>query len=255
MNRHHALLAALAAMAICLCCASTAWAADAWQGSGLSVPAWTKSRTVPVSYTGTYDLSEDGGTWTDPGNIGPAIMFIQYALATDSSFSPSWQYAENMDPPDPLDTEAPVVTIWGDDTVGVSKGDGVKHVYAMYLAQLENFDPAQDPSPLYTATTRLDTIGPTTSAPYPAACARGTFVSLRFSAHDNMSPKVRISILIRRGRTRIKSVVVGWRKTGKAFAYRFKCHLARGSYKFTVGARDLAGNRQSKTSTNSLTVY
>ena len=228
--------------------APSAWAADAWQGSGGRVPAWTKSRTVTVSYHARYDLSLDGGTHL--GTYPAWIDRLAYALGTSSSFSPTWINGDNQT----AVFGNPVATIHGTDTVTVSRGDGKKTVYALYRVYLTNFQAAQPVSPLYQARITLDTHGPTTLAPSAASCRKGTYVTLQYRVNDKLSPKARVTILIKRGTTIKKTLALGLRPTGKLLGKRFKCKLARGRYAFVVKAKDLAGNPQGKIGRNTLTV-
>ena len=229
--------------------ASVALASDAWVGSGGRIPAWTNSRTVRVSYHARYDLSADGGTHTsdNPAWIG----HLDYALGTSSTFSPSWIDGANQT----AEFGNPIATIQGTDTVTVSKGNGKKTVYVLYHAQLVNFKAAQPVSPLYQARTTLDTHGPTTKAPEPARGARGTYITLRFRVDDNLSPKARVTIVIRKGTTVVRTLKPVLRATGKLVSRRFLCKLAKGKYTFRVKAKDLAGNAQTKIGANTLIVY
>jgi hypothetical protein len=99
----------------------------------------------------------------------------------------------------------------------------------------------------------VDRTRPVVSAPRAASCAAGGTVLLRYSVRDKLSPaaKVTIRLTTKAGRV-VLTRKLGVVPTG-AGDDSFGCTLAPGSYRFTVSAADLAGNR-AKAASNTLTV-
>jgi hypothetical protein len=100
----------------------------------------------------------------------------------------------------------------------------------------------------------LDTHRPVTYAPYAASGAKGSNIALRYKVTDNLSPKAWVAIKIRKGTSLVKTVTLDYRATGKLLSSSFRCDLARGTYRFSVGAQDLAGNSATRIGTNYLIV-
>ncbi|HET6494770.1 MAG TPA: hypothetical protein VFH61_05330, partial [Thermoleophilia bacterium] len=96
-----------------------------------------------------------------------------------------------------------------------------------------------------TFTVRIDTRGPTTKALAKAKVRRGRTATLRYRVSDALSPKAKVTIRIktRSGRT-VKTLPVVTRRTNAASSSKFRCKLARGTYRFHIYAKDLAGNKQ-----------
>ena len=107
-------------------------------------------------------------------------------------------------------------------------------------------------------TVKIDTRGPQTLAPRPCIVRRGFWPALSYRADDLLSPKAEITIRISdaRGHTR-HLIALGWQRTNQTHMTGmlvWRCRLPRGSYRYTVLARDLAGNKQSKVGSNRLIV-
>jgi len=103
---------------------------------------------------------------------------------------------------------------------------------------------------------------PDTTPPYARALAgasvvRYHYVTLRYQVNDpapaTEKAYVTIKIKNRAGKV-VKTLTLGWQKVNAALGKRFKCSLARGTYRFYVYARDLAGNPQSHIGAARLTV-
>ena len=104
-----------------------------------------------------------------------------------------------------------------------------------------------------TVTIRVDTRGPTTSALGQIKVRRGKMAKFWFRVND-ATPKAQVVIKIfRQGHVK-KTLVVGSRATGTDLAYRWRCGLAKGTYRWVVYARDQAGNRQTRAGWNLLIV-
>jgi len=101
-----------------------------------------------------------------------------------------------------------------------------------------------------------DTLGPQTFAARACIVRKGKTATLYYMVTDDKSASATVTIRIAtQGGTVKKTLPLGLRPTGQESSTRFKCKLARGSYRFTVDARDLAGNAaQSPLGSNTLTV-
>ncbi len=216
-----------------------------WEGSGGFVPAWVNSTAVPVEYEGLFDIAADGGMpWGDA-----AVTGIDYALGSDSGFSPAWRAGDGFE----SYGSGARAAVHGIGVVTVSPGDGQKTVYLLFRANTIGFAPRDPVSPLYSTTVTLDTQGPSTFAPRPASCTVGTWATLSFLVVDS-SPQAQVNIRLTRSGTLVRNINVGEKATGQLVTYRFKCYLAKGRYQFSVRAVDLAGNRQVRAGTSSLYV-
>jgi flagellar hook assembly protein FlgD len=80
-------------------------------------------------------------------------------------------------------------------------------------------------------------------------------VTVNYQVADKLSPSASVSLRIRNavGKT-VKTISLGEQDTGKVLTYLWKCPLGKGKYKYSILATDLAGNKASKTGTNTLTV-
>jgi hypothetical protein len=109
-----------------------------------------------------------------------------------------------------------------------------------------------------TCTVKIDTRGPKTAAPKPCTVVRGFWPALSYRANDLLSPKADISIRIRDHTGRTRQVLhLGWQQTNQTHVTGtlvWRCRLPAGTYRYTVLARDLAGNKQSKAGSNRLIV-
>lgn len=105
------------------------------------------------------------------------------------------------------------------------------------------------------AIVRFDTLGPATKALRKVSVRRGARATVRYAASDTWSPQASVTIKVQtsRGRT-VKSLALGPRATNRSLSTRFVCALPRGSYRYCVYAKDLAGNAQSSLGRASFTV-
>jgi photosystem II stability/assembly factor-like uncharacterized protein len=105
---------------------------------------------------------------------------------------------------------------------------------------------------------RIDTQRPITRAPYKASVARYNYVTLRYKVVDALpnagTAKVTIKVKTLGGKV-VKSFVLGSKKVNVLLGHRWRCGIARGTYRFHVYATDPAGNTQSLVGRNTLTVY
>ena len=137
--------------------------------------------------------------------------------------------------------------------VTLPSGDGVKQVSAQYFGDLAGGDRTY--SPVRTISVTLDTKRPVPKAPRSASVRRGAYVKLAYRANDALSPKARVTIKVKTlGGKTLKTMTVRSAVTNTSLTKRFRCALPKGSYRFWVYARDLAGNTQAKAASNRLTV-
>ena len=95
----------------------------------------------------------------------------------------------------------------------------------------------------------LDTHRPTTRAPYKASVLRYQYARLYYKVSDTKpcAGKATVTIKVKTlGGTTKKTLKLGLRYVNKvqSQSYRFKCSLAKGTYRFYVYATDAAGNTQ-----------
>lgn len=102
----------------------------------------------------------------------------------------------------------------------------------------------------------LDRTGPKTEAPYPATVRKGDYAKLRYSAYDLFSRYGPFTIKVKTQSGKVvKTLKCGEQMMrGGTNTRRFLCTLPRGTYRFSVYATDLAGNKQSKVGWNKLIV-
>ena len=104
---------------------------------------------------------------------------------------------------------------------------------------------------------RIDARRPVTSAPSSASVRRGGTVSLKYKVADGKpcAPRAMVTIRVKtlKGRT-VKTLSLGSRAVNATLTYRWRCTLAKGTYKYHVYAKDAAGNTQSRVGANRLTV-
>ncbi|MBE0617175.1 MAG: hypothetical protein IH608_04520 [Proteobacteria bacterium] len=225
-----------------------ALAGDGWDGSGGTFPTWTKSRTVPVHLVGHFDPVVDGGA--PIGTSGWWIDYIDYDTSAEAPWAPDWVRQKS----NPMGQVGSPAGIKVNTSVTVVSGDGKKNVHAVFKVVIVNFFPNALVSPIFSGVTTLDTHRPSTYAPRAASCKRNAYVTLRFRVTDKLSPKARVTILLTKGTRTFKTLSVGTRATGKLLGRRFKCRLAKGTYRFVVKAKDLAGNNATRVGSNALTV-
>jgi hypothetical protein len=103
----------------------------------------------------------------------------------------------------------------------------------------------------------VDTQSPTPQAASPAIVKRGQIATLAYSVTDPRpgSPIASVTIRIRDGAGRLVSkAVLAKRAVDTPLRYRFVCTLPKGAYRFSVDATDAAGNAQTASASNTLTV-
>jgi hypothetical protein len=107
------------------------------------------------------------------------------------------------------------------------------------------------------ATISLDTVRPATKAPYKRTVRQNDYIRLYYKVTDTppCAAKATVTIKIKTlGGTTKKTIKLGLRTVGTLQSYRFKCTLAKRTYRFYVYATDAAGNTQSVLGRNYLYV-
>ena len=130
-------------------------------------------------------------------------------------------------------------------------------VSAIHRVDYRSLDAAANQESYHSLDVRVDARRPVTSAPSSAAVRRGGSVSLKFKVTDGKpcGPRATVTIRVKTlGGRVVKKLGLGTRAVNTSLTYRWRCTLARGSYRFFVYATDGAGNAQSRAGRNRLTV-
>ncbi len=129
----------------------------------------------------------------------------------------------------------------------------------VHVVLYRSVDVAGNVETVKTCVARIDTRRPSVEAPRPCAVRRGGYATLRFRPRDARPSRGACRVVIE-VRTRSRHLLMSfkpqrWYACGDLDGYRFRCprSLARGDYRFSVTARDGAGN-VSKAAANRLTV-
>lgn len=101
---------------------------------------------------------------------------------------------------------------------------------------------------------RIDTLGPRTLAQGSVRAKRGTWATLPYAVSDNLSAKMKVTIVVRRKGSTVLTVPVGQRRAGTHRCV-FRCRLAKRTYTYAIRAVDEAGNRQRVPGRDTLAVY
>ncbi|MGD0997122.1 MAG: hypothetical protein ABR941_02215 [Thermoleophilia bacterium] len=132
-------------------------------------------------------------------------------------------------------------------TVAIYPPDGTKRVYADYR------DPAGNMLTLSDAIVR-DTTGPTTSAK-AAKGQEGKAIALKYLVRDKLSPRATaVTLTVRNAHGKVVKIFrPGTKKVATWYVVKWT-PKAKGVFRYTVTARDLAGNRQTKAGSAKITV-
>ena len=101
-----------------------------------------------------------------------------------------------------------------------------------------------------------DPYAPTTRALAGVTVKRGAYATLRYRVNDKTTgdkEKVTIKLRTAAGHT-VKTLALGWRAANTSLAYKFRCLVARGTYRYYVYATDRWGNAQTSVGRALLTV-
>jgi hypothetical protein len=115
---------------------------------------------------------------------------------------------------------------------------------ARHLLVLRATDNAANTSPDQTLAFASDSTGPVTAGKY-AAGRVNKVIYLRYKISDNLSPKAKaIKIVVKNSRGKaVKTFLPTPRKTATCYSVKWR-PKARGTYRYHVYAKDLAGNAQ-----------
>lgn len=144
----------------------------------------------------------------------------------------------------------------GDAYIIEAPTDGTNDGY--HWVDYRSADPLGNVESFHTAEARLDTQRPSTSAPEKERVKRYEYVKLTYKVKDALpnagTAKVTIKIKTLSGSV-VRTLSVGRKKVDLRLDYRWRCTIARGTYRFYVYATDPAGNTQSYVGRNTLVVY
>jgi hypothetical protein len=101
---------------------------------------------------------------------------------------------------------------------------------------------------------KIDTEGPVTWTQGGATVRRGGVAVLRYRVDDALSETAAVTIRITGPTGRTVRVVKATRVTNRSARSRVRCTMPKGTYRFVVCARDLAGNTQTRMGRNRLVV-
>ena len=101
---------------------------------------------------------------------------------------------------------------------------------------------------------RIDTLGPRTLARGSVRAKRGTWATLPYAVSDNLSAKMKVTIVVRHKGSTVLTVPVGQRRAGTHRCV-FRCRLAKRTYTYAIRAVDEAGNQQRVLGRDTLNVY
>lgn len=101
----------------------------------------------------------------------------------------------------------------------------------------------------------IDTTGPMTWTQSGGGVRRGAVATLRFRVDDALSDTAAVTIRIKTLAGRTVAVRTATRATNVALQSLVRCDMPKGTYRFFVYARDLAGNAQTRVGSNRLVVW
>lgn len=130
----------------------------------------------------------------------------------------------------------------------------VREPNAAHVLTYSASDMAGNRSPVRTVRFTVDTHGPITSALAASGKVRRT-IQLKYRLADNLSPKATVTIVIKnsRGQT-VKTLRPGSKAIGATWYKASWKPTARGTFRYYVKAKDVAGNAQSRQGNGKITV-
>jgi hypothetical protein len=120
---------------------------------------------------------------------------------------------------------------------------GTTGVHTVYYRSWGNGNIVEKPA--HSCTVLVDTTPPVSTA-FNATARRGRSATLRYAVAD-FTPKARVVIVVRtlKGAVRL-TLTSGLKAANTRVSVSFVCRLAPGTYRYSVSATDMAGNRQAK---------
>jgi hypothetical protein len=102
-------------------------------------------------------------------------------------------------------------------------------------------------SPAASVTVNMDTVGPKTKATVPSSVKAGTVIKFGYKAND-LTPKCKFTLKIRYKSTgkSARTYNMGLKGSNSDHSYKINPRLVKGTYTYSVYAKDQAGNAQSK---------
>jgi M6 family metalloprotease-like protein len=147
---------------------------------------------------------------------------------------------------------------WGVGTEATVEVDSASHtmdgVHTLNFCSLDAVGRWESPK---TVKVRVDTRRPTVRAPSAASCAMGGTATLLYKVVDARPSCGRAHVTIKikdSGGTLVKKLVLRSKPVNKLLKASFACGLRRGTYRFYVSAKDVAGNASLRSATNTLKV-
>ena len=263
---------------------------EAWHNGPVTVTLDAVDAGCGVAYT---EYSTDGGsTWTTGTSLtvsDEGIHTIAYRSADDvGNVENAKTTTAKIDMTEPTTTQTGADSRWHNHDVTVtfaaqdaasgiqsttySTDGGVTWQTGTSLVVTASADHANDGANtiLYRSTdgagnleasrsceVRIDTSRPATVARKEATVRRGSFVTLTFRVNDLGPGRGTASVVISVRTLKGKSAGthrLGTRRVNADLTYRFRCNLAKGTYRFFIHATDAAGNREGHTGYKRLVV-
>jgi hypothetical protein len=237
--------------------------------SGVAATYYTLDGGARQTYSGPFDLQDGVHTVTywsvdQAGNVeAPHSGYVNIDTTAPTTTAPGLSAAAN-----PAWTNKDRLSLTAsDDLSGVAAtyytvDGGAQQTYSAPFTLADgphtvtywSIDKAGNVEAPHSGYVRIDTIGPTTLA-HAASGHRGKPIALRFMVRDNLSSRATSVVLtIRTSRKAVvKRIGLGSVRTAVWYVAQWT-PKARGTYTYTVSARDSAGNGQSRAGSAKITV-
>ena len=181
----------------------------------------TKWHNTPVNLTVTATDSQSG------------VQSTQYAIGTGAAWNTL--VGTTVTVPAPAD----------------HAGDGKKVVSAQSTDWCNKTE-----TPAASVTVYIDTRGPVTAAWAASSVTKGKTLKLSYQADDELSPTCNVTLKVKKASdgSVVKTFALGQKPSNVKGSKSFTCNLPKGKYKYSVYAKDLAGNKQSNVASVSFQV-
>ena len=206
-------------------------------GASFSVTSYSAGDSTPPitgasGYDGAWHSSAVHVTLTATDNAGGSdVKSITYRIGSSA--------------PTTVDAAATQVTIAAPTD---HSNDGV-HTLSFYSTDNDGNQETAN-----VVTVKIDTVGPTTVAK-PASGHKGKAIALKYRVTDNLGSRATsVTLTIRNSHKKVvKTLKLGTKKVSAWNAVKWT-PKAKGTYRYTVTAKDLAGNKQAKAGSAKITV-